>query len=298
VSVMPSRKRVAIAGLVLAAPLLAGTATAAQAAPPARVDASVAIESPGSIDAGEIQMVRFTARSDKPATNYRMTINIPDGLYFWEPEDYHSPWKTESSSARTITLRYHGAATTAPPRYGQALGAGPGAGRWLAVQAKLAVAETDVNPGNNVATNKVFVAAGNTATLAGRVWNDTNRNGRQDRGEHGLANVKVDLWVGPDKRGQLAFTTRTGTDGSYRILGVPAWSPLGDQYVIETTAPGSAWTYTKADVGNGTGDSDVVSARPNHPSGSPVRDPLRATSPYLKVANGKTTLVDAGLYRR
>ena len=297
-SVMPSRKRVAIATLALAAPLLAGTATAALAAPQTKVDASVAIQSPGSINAGEIQVIRFTARSDKPATNYRLTINIPNGLYFWEPENYDSPWTTESSSARTITLRYRGAATTTPPRYGAAFGAGPGAGRWLAVQAKLAVAETDVNPGNNVATNKIFLAARNTATLTGRVWNDANRNGRQDRGEQGLADVKVDLWVGPDKRSQPAFTTRTGKDGSYRILGVPAWFPLGDQYVIETTAPGSAWSYTKADVGNGTGDSDVVSARPNHPSGSPVRSPLRATSPYLKVANGKTTLVDAGLYRR
>jgi hypothetical protein len=295
---MPSRKRIAIAALTLGAPLLAGTATAALAAPQAKVDASVAIQSPGSINAGEIRVIRFTARSDKPATNYRLTINIPNGLYFWEPEDYQSPWKTESFSARTITLRYDGAATTTPPRYGAAFGAGPGAGRWLAIQAKLAVAETDVDPRNNVATNKIFIAARNTATLAGRVWNDANRNGRQDSGEQGIAGVKVDLWVGPDKQSQPEFTTRTGKDGSYRILGVPAWSPLGDQYVIETTAPSSAWSYTKADVGDGTGDSDVVSGRPNHPSGSPVPSPLRATSPYLKVANGKTTLVDAGLYRR
>jgi hypothetical protein len=294
---MPSRKRVAIAALALAAPLLAGTATAAVAAPQAKVDASVAIQSPGSIDAGEIDVIEFTARSDKPATNYRMTINIPNGLYFWEPVDYQGPWETESFIGRTITLRYKGAATTTPATYGAAFGAGPGAGRWLAIQAKVAVAETDVNPGNNVATNQIFLAAGNSATLAGRVWNDANRNGRQDPGEQGLANVKVDLWVG-HKRSQPEFTTRTGADGTYRILGVPAWSPIGDQYVIETTSPGAAWTYTKADVGNGTGDSDVISGRPSHPSGSPVTSPLRATSPYLNLANGKTTLVDAGLYRR
>ena len=297
-SVMPSGKRVAIGAFALVMPLLAGTATAAAAAPQASVDASVTIQSPASIDAGDIQVIRFTARSDKPATNYRLTINIPNGLYFWEPEDYQSPWKTESASASTITLRYDGAATATPPQYGAAFGAGPGAGRSLAVRAQVAVAETDVNPGNNVATNQVFLAAGNSATLAGRVWNDANRNGRQDTGEQGVADVKVDLWTGPGKRSQAAFTTRTGADGSYRILGVPAWSPLGDQYVIETTSPGAAWSYTRADVGEGTGDSDVVSARPNHPSGSPVPSPLRATSPYLKLADGKTTLVDAGLYLR
>lgn len=290
-SVIPSGKRVAIAAFALVTPLLAGTATAAAAAPQTTVDASVTIQSPASIDAGDIQMFRFTARSDKPATNYRMTFNLPNGLYFWEPEDYQSPWKTESVSASTITLRYSGAATTTPPQYGQMLGAGPGAGRSLAVRATLTVAETDVNPGNNVATNQVVIAAGHSATLAGRVWNDANRNGRQDTGEQGLANIKVDLWTGPDKRSLPAFTTRTGADGSYRILGVPAWSPLGGQYVIETTSPGSAWSYTRADVGEGTGDSDVVSARP-------VPSPLRATSPYLNLADGKTTRVDAGLYRR
>jgi hypothetical protein len=298
VSVLPSRKRVAISSLALVAPLLAGTASAAVAAPQPKLDASVSIQSPANINAGEIRVIRFTARSNKPATNYRLKINIPNGLYFWEPENYQGPWKFESASPHTITVRYHGAATTTPPRYGAAFGAGPGAGRWLALQATVTVAQPDVNPRNNVATKKIFLAARNTATLAGRVWNDANRNGRQDRGEKGLANVKVDLWVGPGKYGQPEFTTRTGKDGSYRILGVPASSPLGDQYVIETTAPGSTWRYTKADVGSGTGDSDVISARRNHPSGRPVPSPLRATSPYLKVANNKTTLVDAGLYRR
>lgn len=295
---MPSRKRLTISALALVAPLLAGSASAAVAAPQAKVDASVSIQSPASINAGDIQLIRFTARSDQPATNYRLTINIPNGLYFWEPENYQGPWKIESFTSSVIKLRYDGAATTTPAPYGAAFGAGPGAGRWLALRANVTVAEPDANPGNNAATNQIFLAAHNTATLAGRVWDDANRNGRQDSGEKGLAGVKVDLWVGPDKRSQPEFTTRTGADGSYRILGVPAWSPLGDQYVIETTAPGSAWRYTVADVGDGTGDSDVVSARPNHPSGTTVTDPLRATSPYLRLANNKTTLVDAGLYLR
>ena len=47
------------------------------------------------------------------------------------------------------------------------------------------------------------------------VWNDANRNGRQDRGERGVAGVKVTI-QGTDKHGaKVKVVTRTDSKGKY-----------------------------------------------------------------------------------
>jgi hypothetical protein len=174
---------------------------------------------------------------------------------------------------------------------------------------------------------------GEDVTVRGRIWNDKNRNGIQDTGEPGLANVPVvvfsldegdDL---PEARSKIKGLTEdngltkkapkarakaddegdegellTGADGRYEVTGIKI-GKTGKVVVLALPAVvnpntndfASFWSLTKPDQGkDATKDSDLYP--------TPISDP---EVPELKefgtleftAKPGSKVTVDAGLFR-
>lgn len=87
------------------------------------------------------------------------------------------------------------------------------------------------------------------ASLGDFVWVDANRNGRQDAGESGLANVTVDLYT--ENGTTPTSTTKTDQDGKYGFLNINA----GNYYVVFANVPG--FSRTGANLGQDDADSDA-----------------------------------------
>lgn len=87
------------------------------------------------------------------------------------------------------------------------------------------------------------------------VWEDTNRNGRQDSGEPGLSGVVVTAYASDDVGGTAVATTVTDASGFY-ILGLPVGS-----YRLVVTAPAETrFTAQAAPAATPGTDSDVDAA--------------------------------------
>lgn len=87
------------------------------------------------------------------------------------------------------------------------------------------------------------------ASIGDKVWEDTNKNGIQDSGENGIANVTVKLF---DCNNNLIATTTTNSSGNYSFTNLTP----GDYYV-QFIAP-SGYTLTAKDQGtDDTKDSDA-----------------------------------------
>ena len=115
-----------------------------------------------------------------------------------------------------------------------------------------------------------------TGSLGDRIWYDTNRNGQQDSGEAGVADVGVFLY---DSADSLVDVQITDTDGFYTFSGLPAGN-----YVIEfELLDGYAFT-TPRQGGNTANDSDA--------------DPSTGRTNPITVGVGVNDLTwDAGLVR-
>ena len=129
--------------------------------------------------------------------------------------------------------------------------------------------DSDANPAT-LTTAPIQVSAGQTvsnidqgfynlpkAVIGNRVWDDVNGNGRQDKGEAGLAGVTVNLLDGDGNAviedGQ-AVTTITNAKGGYRFK-VDAGS-----YQVEFDAPGARVFAEQNAVKNTGRDSDADQA--------------------------------------
>ena len=121
--------------------------------------------------------------------------------------------------------------------------------------------DSDVNPQTGK-TDLITLVAGidnrtvdmglyhSSAKVGDRVWYDSNKNGRQDRGENGLANVTVKLYkVGESK---AVAETQTTSTGIYLFEDIEP----SEYYIIFT--PPVAYTITKQHIGDNNGiDSDA-----------------------------------------
>jgi hypothetical protein len=93
-----------------------------------------------------------------------------------------------------------------------------------------------------------------TFNINGRVWHDTNRNGLQDSGESGVANVTVVLY---DSDGiGVVDRTITNSDGEYHLSNISSGS-----YILGFSNLPTGYIFTSQDVGdNDELDSDVDSS--------------------------------------
>jgi len=89
------------------------------------------------------------------------------------------------------------------------------------------------------------------ASLGDRVWEDTNKNGLQDAGEQGIANVTVKLY---DCSGTLLATTTTDANGFYHFTNLTP----GDYSVMFVKPSGYVITVKDANSnGSDASDSDA-----------------------------------------
>jgi hypothetical protein len=98
-----------------------------------------------------------------------------------------------------------------------AVHAGPAA---LTFSAQSSTADSD--PSNNATTVTVPITT-TFGTVSGRIWDDANRNGIQDRGEKGIAGKKINLMEMPGVDNSVVYQhTITDERGRYVFRHVPA----------------------------------------------------------------------------
>lgn len=112
------------------------------------------------------------------------------------------------------------------------------------------------------------------ATIGDWVWDDINKNGVQDTGELGVANVTVRLFT---QSGSLLGTTVTDAQGIYSFTGLRQ-----RLYYLQFTIPNGFEFTSSFNSGNAMTDSDVDAT---------------GTTPLIALAHGSTFLdVDAGIF--
>lgn len=111
-----------------------------------------------------------------------------------------------------------------------------------------------------------------SACLGDRIWLDTNRNGIQDDGELGIANVTITLTL-PDG---TTRTTTTDANGIYSFCSLP-----GGSYTIAVTLP-NGYVVTLQNQGTDTTDSDI--------------NPTGVSDAVVLTPGVDNTSLDGGLY--
>jgi protocatechuate 3,4-dioxygenase beta subunit len=146
--------------------------------------------------------------------------------------------------------------------------------------------DSDANPSNGTTAivnlspgeNDTSVDAGlyRKASLGDRVWCDVNKNGIQDSGEVGIANVTVKLI---DASGNQVATTTTNSQGNYNFNNLTPGT-----YSVEFVKP-NGFAFSPQDKGgNDTLDSDA--------------NPSNGKTQQLNLMSGESNnTVDAGLYK-
>ncbi|EJL9296877.1 fibrinogen-binding adhesin SdrG C-terminal domain-containing protein [Staphylococcus pseudintermedius] len=115
-------------------------------------------------------------------------------------------------------------------------------------------------------------ADGNEASyqLGDKVWNDVNKNGIQDQGETGIADVKVTL---KDRDGNILDTTYTNTNGKYIFDNLK-----NGNYQVDFETP-EGYAASPSNQGNDALDSDGP------------------TNTQVTISDGNNLTVDQGFYQ-
>jgi hypothetical protein len=248
------------------------------------LDANIAIVASNPYKPGQIGTVKIKVRSTVATDTYRFTVRTPKTLPGFEIPK-HDGWDCKLTTQ--VDCDYTGLASKAPGEVWIAYSVPKAPGEAYVVNAKLQVTETDTDPSNNGA-NEIVQAAGKrvgTGVVAGKVWHDVNRDGFQDASEKGVAGARLTLHFGIGDDVVVGHAT-TGADGRYRFTKLPPGAN-DSAYSLTVNAPNKTWQFTTYHAGpNPNVDSDI---KPD------VRNPQQGYSGRLAVANGKTTVVDAGL---
>ena len=113
---------------------------------------------------------------------------------------------------------------------------------------------TTAQPSKSKLTKIYAKTSSFTSTLGNYVWFDYNKNGVQDHGEQGLADVTLNLYNNGNCTGSSIKTTSTNAIGTYVFDGL---SNTTTKHCIEVIYP-NAWTKTLSNVGADKLNSDVV----------------------------------------
>ncbi|MFN8489795.1 MAG: SdrD B-like domain-containing protein [Caldilineaceae bacterium] len=134
-----------------------------------------------------------------------------------------------------------GTATTV----GQYTNIGTVRGNWVAPSGvQFEVSATDPSHYFGIETAELAGSLGDT------VWNDTNGNGVQERGERGFAGIQVTLF---DGNGRVLKTTTTNDQGRYQFTEL-----AGGDYKVGFALPDGYYFSPANNVSDDTIDSDVV----------------------------------------
>ncbi len=261
-----------------------------------KVDASVTATAKVYTEIPPMTIVKFILRSDRPATGYRLRVKAEWPTGYAAPPN-HPGWDC-TGPLGDYDCRWGGAATKTPAPVSLALSSPDAPGSF--VRATVSTNEKDTNPDNNSVRTKVSVPAKGSGAIAGRIWHDVNGNGRQDKGEKGLAGAKVLLSFGLVGSGKAHFTgpVTTGADGRYTFTRLTPHVPNGTPYGVAVATPGKEWKFTKAGVGAETGDSDFRYIGNDYIlEGRFGRGAILAFEDRIDVFPGKTTVLDAGLVK-
>lgn len=264
------------------------------------IDASIETSANVYTEIPPMTIVKFQVRSDKPVASYRVKVKTGWDAGYAAPPN-HPGWECDGEFSG-YDCRWTGEATTAPNVISLALGS-PQATSF--VRGIVSTTEADSNVANNSDQARVVVEAdepeqppAKPGTIAGRVWHDANSNGRQDRGENGVAGARVVINVADGMKSKIVKRITTGSDGRYSATVAAGESRYG---VSVATPSGKKWAFTQVSVGAEKGDSDV---RPvNEHGGSPGvpfdgwfgNDATVAIHDRTDAFSGKTTVIDAGL---
>jgi len=270
--------------------------------PPDAVDASVTATAKVYTEVPPMAIVKFVVQSDKPVANYHLKIKLGwPGEYAAPPN--HPGWHCTGEFAN-YDCRWTGKATAEPAPVSLALSHPDPPGSFA--RGTVTTTEPDSNPANNTVRTKVVVPGGTpapeTGTLTGRVWNDANHNGRQDKGENGVAGARIVLTFGPgDSTTKVYGPVATGADGTYVIRKIEPNVPGVSGFTVAVATPGKGWTFTKPGVGADRGDSDfrLVDLRDSTPP-EPFKayfgkNPTVGMADWHSIKAGETAVLDAGL---
>ncbi len=306
---------VALAGAAAADTTAGPSASATPTATPTPnrqpLDAAVTARTTIITEIPRMAIVRFTVHSDRPTASYRLVLEST-ALNGWAAPPNHANWDC-TGDAPKFDCTWTGRATTDPNFVSLAYGLPdrPGA----SASGTVTTAEPDRDPKNNKVVVNVARPGTPTpapptpststppvaskGTIAGRIWNDANGNGRQDRAEKGIAGAKVLLsYAVQGKPGtphpDLIGPVTTGADGRYAFAKLAPHVPGKTSYAVIVSSPNKDWKLTKPKIGTDQGDSDF------QPMGS---DPMlegqagNGTLGFLDqvdVRAGRTTVLDAG----
>lgn len=137
-----------------------------------------------------------------------------------------------------------------------------------------------------------MAAASGTSTISGTVFQDLNRNGVQDPGEAGFANVFLYLYSGSGTVVTTAYTDTNGhfqfgtlADGSYRVAVAPGFWPTLEKNWVVTSHPAPAPGYLDPAVSvslSGSATADIA-----------LRPIARSTTPVTSVATAGGTVINS-----
>lgn len=131
----------------------------------------------------------------------------------------------------------------------------------------------------SIAATAPAARASGTSTISGTVFQDLNRNGVQDPGEAGFANVSVFLYDSSGTGRMTVYTDANGNytfgglaDGTYRLTLAPSyWSGLENNWVPTThPAPGPGYLDPQVSVSLSGIATANIALRPIVRSSSPI----------------------------
>lgn len=138
-----------------------------------------------------------------------------------------------------------------------------------------------------------------TRKLTGKIWIDSNRDGKKDSSEKILANHAVTVKAGPGNSSTQTFTVKTDSAGNYEVADLPAgnWvvtaasvgnSNYENVFDSDSGTTSSDWVVTASVPSTGTASADFATALTTVAAAAGATDSLGA-APVAPVAAAPST---------
>lgn len=242
-----------IAGLALVVPAIALSgafgAPAAFAAESSTADAKLQVEAPEKLVPGTEQQIVL-----RPSVNADVALIVDVVVpHTAIVKVAHPGWTAKSKGSNAYRFEIGAAGAKAAAEIVLTVETEDGTVRTSSVRGQVSLPTgADANPDNDLAEKRVPVDA--AAAIGGTIWHDKDGNGLREKGEPLVAGVSVGLFrMKGDDDAELVKALDELAVGKYSFAHQPAGT-----YRIVVITPDNSWTFTKANAGDDTKDSDVV----------------------------------------